>query len=115
MAALQINIEAPLRVLLCTQVTELQKIQLPSEQVDTELIRRFQAQYFKDAHTKTSQHLVTRTSDGRREGQINIIFDLNGHIHVPHRDVMAFDIRVEDSMLKARHLYNPNIQHTVNS
>jgi hypothetical protein len=45
----------------------------------------------------------------------DIIFDLDGQIYAPHQDVVAFDIRVEDSMLKARHLYNQNIQHTVNS
>lgn len=41
---------------------------------------RFQSRNFTDADTKTSQHVVTRTSDGRRKGPVDIIFDLDGRL-----------------------------------
>ena len=114
MASLSIELLArPVRVLIRTRPAQLEKVHTSIEQADTELIKRFWVQQSNSADTTELCHLITRISDWKTSERVDIIFDYGVPTNERHPRVVAFDVKVSDSIL-ASQLSHPLIQPKVN-
>jgi hypothetical protein len=125
-------INPPMRVLLRTRLTQLQKIDPSLDKADTELITKLCDKLSITDKTKV-RHLITRISDDRKvddkkiddkvddgkvddgkSERVDIIFDYGSPTIECQPRVMAYSITVEGSDLAIKQLSNPNIRQFVN-
>ena len=104
----------PVRVLIRTRPAQLQKIHPSINQADTKLIEKLLVEMTGSVDTTNTYHLITRISDRKRSGRVDIVFDYGVHLDAHQPQVMAFDVKVGDSSLIITELFNPAIRPKVN-
>jgi len=65
-------------------------------------------------NTTNIYHLITKISDRKRLGQVDIIFNYSVYLDAHQPQVMAFDVKVGDLSLTITELFNPAIRPKVN-
>ena len=64
--------------------------------------------------TTNIYHFITKISDRKRLGQIDIVFNYSVHLDAHQPQVMAFNVKIGNSNLTIMELFNPAIQLKVN-
>jgi hypothetical protein len=104
----------PVRVFIRTRPAQLQKIHPSINQADTKLIEKLLVEMTGSVDTTNIYHLITKISDRKRSGQVDIVFDYSVHLNAHQPQVMAFNVKVGDSSLTITGLFNPAIRPKVN-
>lgn len=109
------SIRFPVRVLIRTRPSQLQKIHPSLDIADTILIKRICAELSVADESKIS-HLITRTSDEKRNGKerVDIVFDYGVPPNELQPQVVAYSVKFDGSVLTTKLLLNPLYRPIVN-
>jgi hypothetical protein len=108
------TLKGPVRVLIRTQLVDLENYHPCVDSADTKLIEQIRGQLFDDSDNAEVRHLITRISDKRKSDQVDIVFDYDVPISDSQPKVMAFKANVEGSLLRILPFQNPQIKSIVN-
>ncbi|OCK74664.1 hypothetical protein K432DRAFT_386676, partial [Lepidopterella palustris CBS 459.81] len=104
----------PVRVLIRTRPTHLQKIHSSFDQADTKLIEKLRVQLSGKTDTIEIRHLITRIADEKGSERVDIVFDYGVPADECQPEVVAFKVRIDDSRLIITQLLHPRIKPRVN-